>query len=431
VTLTAADVAAPVASYAQRLHAAAGDHHHVASPLGAWLLLALCGPATAGEARRRLDGILGCDSGEAAELAAQLLASPHPAVPAAAAAWSRGQMTTGVAAGWLAALPACVPAGPMPGQADLDEWTKRHTLGLIEEFPGPPDPDLQLLVATVLATRVGWEMPFDLAPAAALGPLSPWAGGLSQVLRTPGSYGHSQFIAATETAGDVAVHIARASGGGPPATGEYTSEPVIPMTAAEDDSWVFVTSVAAAPDIPASQVLAAAYEVASGTAGREVQRRSLFDLPLGDGPLWSITERRDIVTSASGREERCTAVLPAWSAGNWLDLTPSGLGFDIAMPALVPGQPWGVGQAAVARYTRTGFEAAAVTAMRGGSAPPEPREGVVRTAGLRFGHPYAVVAVARDLYGRGPWNGLPVFSAWVAEPMDAEPQDAEPQDAEP
>ena len=409
MTLTAADVAVPVASYARRLHAAAGYDHHVASPLGAWLLLALCATAATGEARRRLDGTLGCDSGEAADLAAELLASPHPAVPAVAAAWFRGEPAVGAAAGWLAALPQCVPASPMPGQADLDEWARRHTLGLIEEFPGTLDPELQLLVATVLATRVCWEMPFDLAPAAALGPLSPWAGRLSQVLRTPDSYSHRQFIAATEAARDVAVHVARANGGGD--TG---------------DGSVFVTSVAAAPDIPAGQVLAAAYDIASSAAGREVPRRSLFDLPLGDGPLWSIAERRETVTSASGREERCSAVLPAWSADNWLDLTPPGLGFDIAMPVLVPGQPWGVGQAAVARYTRIGFEAAAVTAMWGGSAPPEQREGVVRTAELRFGHPYAVVAVAADPSGSGPWDGLPVFSAWVAQPMDADPMDAEP-----
>jgi hypothetical protein len=48
--------------------------------------------------------------------------------------------------------------------------------------------------------------------------------------------------------------------------------------------------------------------------------------------------------------------------------------------------------------------------------------GLVRTAELRFGHPYAVVAVTVDSPGRGdpgPWHGLPVFSAWVADPEDA------------
>jgi hypothetical protein len=416
VTLTAADVALPVASYARQLHAAAGHDHHVASPLGAWLLLALCGTASAGEARAAVDTTLGCDSGDAADLAAELLASPHPLVPAAAAAWFRGQLTSGAAARWLAALPPSVPASPMPSQADLDEWARRQTVKLIERFPGAPDPELQLLVATVLATRVSWDTPFGLAPATALGLLSPWAARLSQVLRTPDDHSHQQFVAATAAAGDVAVHTAWASS-------EMTATPAGDLTLFNSAYGVTVTSVAAAPGVPPGQVLAAAYEIAPAVAARsEVPRRSLFDLPLGDGPLWSVSERRDTVTSPSGREERCTAVLPAWSAHSTLDLTPPGLGFDIAMPALVPDQPWGAAQAAMARYTRVGFEAAAVTSTWGGAGPPEPREGVVRTAELRFGHPYAVVAVAADWSGGGAWNGLPVFSAWVARPEDAGPE---------
>ena len=39
-----------------------------------------------------------------------------------------------------------------------------------------------------------------------------------------------------------------------------------------------------------------------------------------------------------------------------------------------------------------------------------------REAELRFDRPYAVVATAT---GAGPWAGLPVFSAWVAEPAEA------------
>ena len=62
--------------------AVAGPRHHVASPLGAWLLLALCAPASQGETRESLNGVLGCDSADAAELAAGLLAAPHPVVPA-------------------------------------------------------------------------------------------------------------------------------------------------------------------------------------------------------------------------------------------------------------------------------------------------------------------------------------------------------------
>ena len=77
-------------------------------------------------------------------------------------------------------------------------------------------------------------------------------------------------------------------------------------------------------------------------------------------------------------------------------------------------------QAAVARYSRIGFEAAAATGMGlYGSGIPRTRPGVVRTAELRFGQPYAVVAVIADqdhharqypLYsprGGACWSSLP------------------------
>jgi hypothetical protein len=295
---------------------------------------------------------------------------------------------------WLAGLPPQVQTGPLTSQADLDDWARRGTLGLIERFPVALDPSLYLLAATVLAARVSWERPFDLAPASALGPSSPWTG-VGQVLRTPDGPGHEQFVAATQGAGDVAVHAARARGG------------------------LQVISVAAAPGIPAADVLAAAYDLGPALAtGAPVARRSLFDLPLGDEPRWAITERTGPVKSASGREEQCTAVLPAWSANSQQDLSDPSLGFAAAAQALAPGDPWQARQAAMARYSRVGFEAAAVTGLAIAMAARPSRPGLIRAAELRFGHPYAVVAVAA---GDGPWHGLPVFSAWVAQPEDAGP----------
>jgi hypothetical protein len=398
-TLTAEDVTAPVAGYAQRLHATAGERHHVASPLGAWLLLALCATASEGERREILNATLGCDCADAADLAVALLASPNPVVPAAAGAWLSGGRTDSPAQRWYAGLPSAIQSGPVPGQAEANDWARRHTFGLIERMPVRVDASVWLLVATVLATRVSWAKPFDLAPAAALGPLSPWAGALSQVLRTPESEIHSGYIATTAAAGDVAVHTAWAS-----------------------DNALAVTSVAAEPGVPPGQVLAAAYELAPARLlQRQVPTRSLFDLPLGDGPLWSITERRGTVMSGSGREEHFTAVLPAWSARSDHNLGQPSLGFDAAVAALAAGNPWEAKQAAMARYTRVGFEAAAVSAAAVALSMRVPRDGVVRTAELRFGHPYAVVAVATDWSGHGPWHGLPVFSAWVAQPQNAEP----------
>jgi hypothetical protein len=48
---------------------------------------------------------------------------------------------------------------------------------------------------------------------------------------------------------------------------------------------------------------------------------------------------------------------------------------------------------------------------------PMLREGRRRTAELRFGHPYAVVATANQ--PGSPWHRVPVFSAWITDPDDA------------
>lgn len=225
---------------------------------------------------------------------------------------------------------------------------------------------------------------------AALGPYSPWASQLRRVLRTPQGRrlgtpkgrAHDQFIATTGEAGDVAVHTACARRG------------------------LQVTSVAAQPGVPAAGVLAAAHRLASAIAtGRGVARRSLFALPLGPAPLWEITQRPATVKAPDGRAEKCTAVLPAWSAASGHDLTRDpGLGFGAA--AATPADLMNLdpswhraGQAAVARYSRTGFEAAAATSVAVGGSP-RTLPGLLRTAELRFGHPYAVVAVTADHHHR-------------------------------
>lgn len=403
-----------LAGYARRLHESAGAQHQVVSPLGAWLLLALAGPATSGADREALTDVLGCDVDTAARIAAALLEHPHPLVASAAGVWTRRGSPFGPQfRAWQAGLPGPVETGDLPGQAELDAWAREHTLGLIDRFPvNVDDPAIYLVLATALATRVSWETPFDLAPAAELGSDSAWAGQLGQVLKTPRGPGHEQFIAVTPQAGDVAVHLALARGG------------------------LMVASVAAAESVAYGDVLAAAQRIACayavGDRGRfgqleiaAVPRRRLADLPLGEAPLWRVREE----TSMDGGDQ-FTAVLPAWSARNRIDLGDPELGFAAAAHALAGPGPFEAVQAAMARYTRVGFEAGAVTSLAVMlSARPGQR---VLAADLRFAHPYAVAAVAVDppRTGRGlgrarpdepasPWSGIPVFSAWVAEPEEA------------
>jgi hypothetical protein len=378
-----------VAAYAATFHDVIGYRHHVASPFGAWLLLALCAPAASGQNAATLAALLGGDSAEVSGRAAGLLAAPHPLVAAAAAVWGTQPAAD---PGWLASLPAAVSQGEIPAQPELDAWAREHTFGLIDKFPLRITAQVYLVLATALATKISWDCPFELAPGTELGRSSAWAGRLAHVLRSPQHPSHSALICATERAGDVAVHIGRARGG------------------------LLVASVIARTQIAPADVLATAYDLAIASAlGQSLPQRSLFDLPLGDGPLWSVREE----TSGGGASERCVAVLPAWSASDEYDLADPRLGFAAAGAALGHGDPWQAKQAATAAYSRTGFEAAAVSALAVRLAMLRGRR---RMAELRFGHPYAVVAVTVDERpGRhGPWHGVPVFSAWVTKPGDAD-----------
>jgi hypothetical protein len=390
-----------IARYAERFHATVSGHH-VASPLGAWLLLALCA-AAGGPDRRDEFEALGVDPSEAAAVATGLLSVGHELVLSAAAAWTGADAPATTAPRLARDLPAAVATGPLPDHRGLDAWATEKTLGLIERFPVTVTRETLLVLATALATKVSWIEPFTTVPAAELRGV--WA--LETALRSPSGYPHVSFIARTQRAGVVAVHSARA------------------IDEAMTDG-LMVTSVIAEPDVPAADVIAAGYEIARSLALRQglSAKVSLFDLPLGDGPLWTITEQETRTTAPDGREERCASILPAWRATSDHDLGRDGLGFPAAARALaamlgLDEYKFQARQAAVAAYSRTGFEAAAVSAMAVAAAGYiEPRVGVLRDAELRFGHPYAVVAVTTQQ--DGPWDGVPVFSVWVSEPEDAD-----------
>ncbi len=393
-----------IARYAGKFHEVIGDGHHVASPLGAWLLLALCAPGVTGPRAEALTDVLGGRADEVAATASALLEAPHPLVAAAAGVWTQADVYD---ESWLAGLPASVAKGRVPDQAAMDSWAREHSFGLIKKFPLLITEEVYLLLATALATKVSWDYPFDLVPGTELG--GPWSKRLARVLSSPNKVGHSAFIAATADAGDVAVHVGDARGG------------------------LLVVSVIAADGVPRADVLAAAHKIAIASArGEQVPRRSLSDLPTGDAPLWSVRDE----PQAGEVGERCVAIIPAWSATDSYDLSDPRLGFAAAAAALGHGDPWEARQAATASFSRTGFEAAAVTAMAVRLAMM-PHRGVLRVVRLRFGHPYAVVAVTADETARraawsgrrsgsstavqaGPWHGVPVFSAWVAEPRSAE-----------
>ena len=351
----------------------------------------------------------------AAELLVSFLADPPPALRSGLALWVRDGEVTPALTRWSSTLTAQVERGEIPSQAAADMWVDHHTLGLIKQFPAEITHLTRLLLTSVLATRVSWQDPFEVVPAPAhLRPSSPWHGRVSQVLLDRRWRRPPMMLARTDAAGVVAVHFALA-----------TEE-------------LAVLSVGADPLIDRRLVFEATYEIARlcREGALDTAHCSLFDLPLGSGHSWDITEHEVVAEVAGERSERIdSAVLAAWRAESELDLQASDA-FGVrailsALLTLVGPHPLGdevnAVQSAIASYTPTGFEAAAVSVDDIVAMGIDRREetGVRRKAHLYFDHPYAAVALAgrtsdftRARAGHTELFCLPLFSAWVSTPQD-------------
>ena len=395
--MAAASNSEVISHYANRFTRALSQGHTVASPLGLWLLLALLAPATEGLARDELENLLGATAGDAADRAAALLGDPHPAVSALVAVWDR---TLGSRFGdWARLLPGAVDRGPVPSQAAANDWARTHTNGLIDEFPLKLDELTRLVLASALATDITWSAPLETT--AQLG------GEFGSKVGRGLTFGTGMhLVAETEAAGQVAVAA-------PPSA-----------------SALEVLSVIAAPDVAPHDVAQAAHQVAAMLRGDEREaRRVPVDELAAQGHAWAVTEER---TQRAGGPPTITewrSFLPAWAVVSDHDLRAAP-GMPLIVDALSgfarpEDQPVRVSavQTAAAAYRRTGFTAAAVTAVGVcATGMPSFHEVLVRKIELRFNRPYAVLACAARDSGPTAWRGVPVFSAWITEPQDVEPE---------
>jgi hypothetical protein len=285
-----------VARYAERFNAAFADGEHaVTSPLGAWLLLALVAPAAEGERRSRLEDVLGTTADDAFGRARELLEVPHSAIGLASGLWARRELLTTAYDRFAASLPDAVARGGVPTQGELDEWARKHSLGLIESFPMEITDDTAIVLADALATDVKWDEPFDVVPSDAF--RGEWATRVERVLSAP--WAHRMLIAETEAAGDVAVH------------------------SVESETGMAVVSVIADPSVPPPSVHSAAHDVAVVLYSPRIpyaHGRSLFELPLGDGHAWTISETQELDPLLT---QHFGAVLPAWELQSQHVLTAS------------------------------------------------------------------------------------------------------------
>jgi hypothetical protein len=381
-----------VSAYAAQFNRSLLDRHGVSSPLGLWLLLALVGPATEGSARRGLEAVLGTTVDDAAARARTLLSEPHPAVSALAAVWDR---KLGPAFDqWARTLPDVVERGPMPNQAQANAWARAHTNGLIDEFPLQIDELTRLVLASALATDITWAVPLDTTDD--LG--GEFGSVISRALAVEAGI---QLVAETDAAGLVAVAAPRSS------------------------SALDVLSVIAAPDVTPADVDTAAHQVAAMLRGDDRTARRVPVEEMADGHAWTVTDRREYRSGGPSVQAEWRSHLPAWSAtsDHDLDNAPGVASVFEALTGFAREEDLPVDfsakQTAVASYSKTGFKAAAVTAvgMRAAGMPSF-QEVLVRRIELRFNRPYAVLACAARDTGPSAWRGVPVFSAWITEPEE-------------
>jgi hypothetical protein len=332
---------------------------------GLWLLLAHLAPVASDNHRQAIADAIGISCDEAAALAEELLTAPHSTIATALGAWSRVALKTKLA----------VVLEAMPDQAGLDRWASDHTRGLIKEFPIAVSPETVLVVATALVLQPRWIEEL-------------WTDDDGMLLLNDGL----QTLVDTQAAGLVAV-----------------AKPF-------SDDGVDVISVIAAPDVSPQDVWRAVDEVVDKLNQGALWHRQCPGGKLTDGHSWTVREvtetfiRRDAPTDY---DTLWRSRLPQWNEATVSQLTDAPGVAELvaalgeAAPALAG--PFECIQTATAAYDESGFTAAAITALAALTGAPEFVKRTIRRVELTFDRPHAVIAIARG----GPWEGVPVFNAWV------------------
>lgn len=358
----------------------------VFSAAGVWPLLAFLADGATGRAREELAEALGVAAGEAAGAARELLATMAAVdgLDSALGLWTRRFVE--LREEWEAGLPAAAH-GVLTGdlgadQEALDAWAAKHTGGAIGRMPVTLGPDSSLVLATALALRTDWEVPFQ-------GDLVPWCGrdrtGLSR------------------TAADLdAVAVART------AVGAVTEARV------RGTGGVDVHLLLGDEELTPGQVLGTGVDILSGAVSAVPGSR----LPLGAvGPGLRIetvrTERPEppsvtlsTVEFTLAADHDLLAHAGLFGLATASDRAPGHFPAISPAPlALAEGR-----QSATATFGAQGFRAAAVTAyvMDWMGWEPEP-EHESRRARAGFDRPFGFLAVHRD-------TRLVLAAGWVTDP---------------
>lgn len=354
----------------------------VLAGVGVWPLLGLLSIGAGDVVRGELEAALGMPAEEAAAGAADLidLLRDATATHAALGLWTRRDLA--LQPDWLSQLRPDTHdtiAGDPSDKAKLTAWARRHTDGLIEQFPAETTADTRLLLATALSVRTSWLARFTDTP----------------VTPTHGPWSQRRLAGLTRSSGDLDDVAVIDSSAGP-----------ITMARVEGDDDVDVHLVLGNEDQPAGTVLAAGIESLDSTAPRTLGSQ-LIDAPTGPGV-------RLVPRAAPFPQLRLATIRFSVTAKHDLLEHPDVFGLRTAADAndhRFPGisdEPLCVqsaAQQAMAEFTAVGFVAAAVTSIA------MTRTSVIRTPApqlaVTFDRPFGFVAVHR---------GVVLAAGWIASP---------------
>ncbi|WP_308163273.1 serpin family protein [Nocardia alni] len=358
----------------------------VLSGCGVWPLLAILAEVANEPARAELSAATGIAADTARSAGLALLAELADAESASAAlgVWVREDLT--VREEWSRTLPEGT-VEPLTGQAALDAWADRHTGGLIDRFPLDVEPETVLMLATALVAKTAWDTPFN---DSVLEPDSgPWAGHRGPGLaRYSGALSDADVLAAdapvtrvvVRGTADLDVHLLL----GPDSPTTSPAEVIAAGLGALDGSIAARAALdtASAPDPVA----------APGVTVREA--RATADALRIELPPFEIRSEHDLM-SHPDLFGLSTASDP--TSGHFPGMSDEPLHVDRAA------------QHARARFTRGGFEAAAVTAVSMVRSVAFIRPHATTELAVTFDRPFGFLAVHRP-------TGLAVVAGWVAQP---------------
>jgi Serpin (serine protease inhibitor) len=392
----------------------------------AWPLLALLSAAATGSVRVKLQDALGVPTTTAHDLGLDVIVglTALPGIGAALGLWARNDLP--LRPQWTESLPPGV-VDRLSGDAAadkkrLDAWASEKTGGLIGTMPVEVKPATVLVLATALALRTLWVAPFGDVPMTAAS--GPWArlgtlpglkrstGNLDDVtvldtpagpitrLRVEGDNGIDVYLVVGERdrppSGILPAAMTAATTAAPPAG--MTAAPPAGMTAAPP-AGMTAAPPAGQPPAMASGVRGSQLSLGFNAPGLTVAETQASDSrPELVVETVRFTVRADHDLLASPLFGLQAAAEPPPSLGHHFPgISPDRLLLDEAR------------QGAMATFSATGFEAAAVTAVGMTRAAFVLADKTRKTLRVTLDRPFGFYAAHHE-------TGLILVTGWVAEP---------------